>query len=58
MLDNKEEIMGLIRHVLTTVGGILIAKGTIDDGLSTLLIGSIMGIVGFVWSWRSKKKVA
>jgi hypothetical protein len=58
MLDTKEEIMGLIRHVLTTVGGILIAKGTIDEGMLTLLTGSILGIVGFVWSWTSKKKTA
>jgi hypothetical protein len=51
----KEQIFGVIRHGLTFIAGILVTKGLIDDASSTELIGSIMGLVGLVWSITSKK---
>lgn len=55
---NKEQIMGLIRHVLTFVGGIMVAKGLATAELSTELIGGVMTVVGSVWSIISKKPAA
>jgi hypothetical protein len=52
---NKEQIMGLIRHVLTFVGGIMVAKGLASDEMSTELIGGVMTVVGSVWSIITKK---
>jgi hypothetical protein len=52
---NKEQVLGLLRHVLTFVGGIVIAKGLIDESLYTELVGGIATLVGTVWSIVSKK---
>jgi hypothetical protein len=51
---NKEQKLGVIRHVLTFVGGILLAKGLVDESLMTDLVASIMVIIGGVWSVVSK----
>lgn len=52
----KEQVLGLIRHTLTFVGGILIMKGLLTDSTATDLIGGIMTLVGTVWSVVSNKK--
>jgi hypothetical protein len=52
---NKEQIMGLIRHVLTFVGGIIVAKGIATDATSSELIGGLMTVIGGAWSILSKK---
>jgi len=44
-----------LRHVLTFVGGIVIAKGLIDESLYTELVGGVATLVGTVWSIVSKK---
>ena len=51
----KEQTLGLIRHVLTFVGGILVTKGLIDDATSLEIVGGIVTIVGAAWSVFSKK---
>jgi hypothetical protein len=55
---NKEQIMGLVRHVLTFVGGIIVAKGLATDAMTSELIGGIMTVVGTTWSILSKKTIA
>lgn len=54
----KDQLLGLIRHVLTFVGGIIVAKGLVDENLSQEIIGGLMTVVGGVWSVISKKKAA
>ena len=51
---NKDQVIGIIRHTLTFVGGILTTMGTIDASMSELLIGSIMGVIGSIWSIKAK----
>lgn len=55
---NKEQVLGLVRHVLTFVGGIYIAKGLVDEGTASEVIGAIITLVGSVWSVVSKKAAA
>jgi hypothetical protein len=50
----KEQKLGLIRHTLTFVGGILLAKGLVDESLLTDMIASVMVLVGGFWSIASK----
>ncbi len=52
---NKDQVLGILRHVLTCVGGIVIAKGLIDESLYTELAGGVATLVGTVWSIVSKK---
>ena len=51
---NKEQKMGILRHVLTFIGGILLAKGLVDESLLTDMIASVMVLVGGTWSVLSK----
>lgn len=52
----KEQVLGIVRHVLTFVGGVLVAKGLATDVMSNELIGAAMTLVGGVWSVISKNK--
>jgi hypothetical protein len=51
----KEQTLGLIRHALTFVGGILIAKGLLTESISVDIIGGVMTLIGSIWSVLSKK---
>lgn len=52
----KEQILGIIRHGLTFIGGILVLKGFTDNGTVQELIGAALSLVGIVWSVVSKKQ--
>jgi hypothetical protein len=52
----KEQVLGVVRHGLTFIGGILVTKGLIDEGTSTEIIGVVIGLVGTIWSIISNKK--
>jgi hypothetical protein len=52
---NQEQILGLVRHALTFIGGILITQGLVDDGIWSEISGSVMTLIGGVWSILSKK---
>jgi hypothetical protein len=54
---NKEQILGLVRHILTFAGGVVVAKGLIEDTQVSELVGAIIALVGSVWSVLSKKTV-
>lgn len=51
---NKDQVLGLVRHVLTFLGGFLITKGVIDEATSVEAIGAIVTLIGSVWSVASK----
>lgn len=52
----KEQVLGVVRHTLTFVGGILITKGLIDGVVSMEITGAVMGLIGTIWSVVEKKK--
>jgi hypothetical protein len=54
----KEQVMGIIRHTLTFVGGILIVQGIADEGMVTEAIGAVVTAVGAVWSVIKNKTAA
>ena len=51
----KEQVLGIIRHTLTFVGGILIARGLVDETMVTEIVGSACTITGAIWSIVVKK---
>mgnify|MGYP000524592351 CR=1 FL=1 len=53
---SKEQIMGIVRHVLTFVGGIFVAKGLATDAFMIELVGGGMTLIGGVWSIIDKVK--
>jgi hypothetical protein len=52
----KEIVLGVIRHSLTFAGGILVAKGILEQGLLTEIVGGVMTAIGGIWSVISKTK--
>jgi hypothetical protein len=52
---NKEQFLGILRHTLTVLGGVLVARGYMDDSMLTEGAGIITSLVGFIWSIASKK---
>ena len=54
----KEVVLGIVRHVLTFVGGVLITKGMIDESTVQELVGSIGTTIGLIWSVIQKNNNA
>jgi hypothetical protein len=52
----KEQILGIIRHVLTAVGGMAVILGYYDESTVTQITGGLMTAAGFVWSIANKTK--
>jgi len=47
---SKEQVLGIIRHALTFVGGIAIIKGISNEAMIEEAIGAIMTAIGTIWS--------
>ena len=52
---NKEQVLGVLRHSLTFIGGLLMAKGLIDKAMFSELSGALITLIGGVWSVLSKR---
>lgn len=52
---SKEQVLGVVRHVLTFAGGFFVTKGLVDEGLMVELVGGVITLVGAVWSVFAKK---
>jgi len=53
----KEQILGIVRHGLTFIGGILVMKGLVDETTVTEIVGGVITLTGTIWSIISKKQV-
>lgn len=53
----KEQILGVVRHLLTFFGGILVTKGLIDETIVTEIIGGLSTLIGAVWSFITKTPI-
>jgi len=52
----KEQVLGIVRHTLTFVGGILVMKGLVDDATFTEISGGVITLIGAIWSVVEKAK--
>ena len=50
----KEQILGIVRHALTFVGGICVMKGLVDETTVTTIAGASVTLVGAIWSIIAK----
>ena len=53
---NSEQIKGFIRHTLTLVGGIIVAKGLVDEQTIAEGVGIAMSLIGYIWSFYDKRE--
>lgn len=51
---NKDLILSLARHILTSVGGVLVTKGVVDSGTVEAVAGGIIALVGFFLFRKAK----
>ena len=47
---------GILRHVLTAVGGSLVTRGYVGEAQLELAVGALITIVGVIWSAIAKRK--
>jgi hypothetical protein len=52
----KEQVLSIIRHTLTFVGGVLVTKGLIDQAVSSEIIGMVMTLIGTIWGIINKNQ--
>lgn len=53
---NKDQVIGIVRHALTFIGGIIVTKGLIEESTLLEIVGSISTLIGAVWSIIEKTK--
>jgi hypothetical protein len=53
---NKDQILGVVRHALTFLGGFLVVKGYLGESLLNELIGGTIALAGTIWSIIDKNK--
>ena len=51
----REQILGIVRHSLTFIGGIFVMKGLVDETMVTEVVGGIISLIGTIWSIVTKK---
>lgn len=53
---NQDQVMSLIRQVLSLVGGYLLIKGMVTEIDWSTLVGSATATISIVWSMIAHKK--
>jgi hypothetical protein len=51
---NKNQILGIARHMLTFIGGFLVVRGYVGESTLTEIIGSTVTLAGLIWSVLDK----
>ena len=54
----QDQILAIVRHLLTMVGGVLMMHATVDAATWELISGAVIGIAGIAWSIYDKNKKA
>ena len=52
---SKEQIFGLLRHVLTFGAGFLVTSGLVEASDVETGVGAVMALVGIGWSFWAKR---
>ena len=53
---SKDQLLGIVRHILTFAGGLAVANGMIDSAMLETIIGSVATLTGAIWSIVAKNK--
>jgi hypothetical protein len=55
---NQDEILGIVRTLLSAIGGYAVAKGLLDQATMITIAGAAASIVVAIWSVISKRPKA
>lgn len=58
ILLNTTVMLGLARHILTTVGGSLVAKGVLEASDAETAVGALMALIGIAFSVMKNKNIS
>ena len=47
---SQEQVLGIVRHILTFVGGLLIMYGVMDKSMLMDIMGAVTTLIGVIWS--------
>jgi len=53
---NKDQFLGVVRHVVTFIGGVLVARGKLDMGSVETIVGFITTVTGLIFSFIAPEK--
>jgi hypothetical protein len=56
MKIRKKELMGVVRHILTFIGGVVMMIGIGEGEVIGEMVGSAVALTGLVWSIIEKNK--
>jgi hypothetical protein len=51
----KPAALGIVRHILTTGGGFLVASGALTSAQAETTVGALIALIGVVWSVIDKR---
>lgn len=51
---SKDFVLSIVRHLLTSAGSVLMAKGYVDAGTVEAVVGGVLAVVGLAMSWKDK----
>jgi len=54
MMMGMDFMLSIVRHVLTAVGSVLMARGWADSATVEAIIGGVLAVVGLGLSWKDK----
>ena len=54
--ESLDKTLGLVRHILTFVGGYLVTSGYLTESALNTGIGALVTLIGVVWSVIDKNK--
>ncbi len=52
----KEQLLGIVRHTITFIGGILVMKGIVEESMVQEILGGVTTLAGAIWSIVVKNK--
>lgn len=52
----REQLLGIVRHALTFIGGIVVMKGIVDETIMAEITGAALTLAGAIWSILAKNK--
>jgi len=53
---NWEMVSGIVRHILTFGGGLIVAKGVTDENTMMTIVSGLVALAGVGWSMFVKSK--
>ena len=52
---DSTQITGIIRHAMTFLGGLAVARGLVDAGTAEQIAGAVVTLIGVAWSIYAKR---